>query len=228
MGPWNNSTNSNENEHSKRQRTRTWKYALFPIPTHQSSSLSWKLVLEGVKMGAVVAVNGVTIGSTQDQFLRYLLNVDDSVLQLSSSTWNNNVHELTITFDPYYSPTVHLHGRFTACSGGWDWTPYAQEVDIDGISMFTFGIVQPLYLVGVHNHYITNVVPKIYYQGTYPTKPMVENGSHADFLLQVHVHSRTNTYDALSTNQLVLRTEFGNQVAVSIPPLYHHHQVATR
>jgi beta-mannosidase len=232
MGPWNwNSTNEHEHEHehSKRQRTRTWKYTThFSLPTnYHSTNLKWKLVLEGVKMGAVVAVNGVTIGIVKDQFLRYILTIDDSVLQLSSSTLNDS-HELTITFD---LRTIQVHGRFTACSGGWDWAPYAQEIDMDGISMFTFGIVKPLYLVGVHNHYITDVVPKIYYQGTttYPKKPML-NGPQEDFLLQVHVHlehivhsMRTTTHvdvDHDSTNRLVLRTEFGNSVVmVSIPPL---------
>ena len=39
---------------------------------------AYVLVLEGVKMGAIVAVNGVVLGSVTDQFLRFkfLLNED--------------------------------------------------------------------------------------------------------------------------------------------------------
>jgi beta-mannosidase len=230
-----NSTNYEHDEHSKRQRTRTWKYTThFSLPTtHSTTNLSWKLVLESVKMGAVVAVNGVTIGTVQDQFLRYILTIDDSVLQLSSSpssssssSWKNGLrqHELTMTFDP--GTSIHLHGRFMACSGGWDWAPYAQQVDGDGISMFTFGIIQPVYLVGVRHQYITDVVPKIYYQATttvtYPNKPL-RNGPQADFLLQVFVHMEhvqgTNTVGGgpLTNRSLVLRTDFGDQVQVVVP-----------
>jgi hypothetical protein len=50
---------------TKRQWTTTWIYSTTfetPCSDDTESSLSWKVILEGVKMGADVRVNGIKIG----------------------------------------------------------------------------------------------------------------------------------------------------------------------
>ena len=70
------------------------------------------LVLDGVKMAADVALNGVPLGAVQDQFLRYNFELG-AVLVPGSNT-------LSITFGTSRDPR-NAEGRFSGASGGWDW-----------------------------------------------------------------------------------------------------------
>ena len=47
-----------------------WVYTTsFTVPADES--VGWTLVFDGIKMGATISVDGKTIGTADDQFLRY-------------------------------------------------------------------------------------------------------------------------------------------------------------
>ncbi|KAG7364672.1 glycoside hydrolase family 2 sugar binding protein [Nitzschia inconspicua] len=200
---------------TERQWTTTWIYSTTfetPAPSNDTALLYWKVILEGVKMGADVAVNGIKIGEATDQFLRYDIDLDQRVLRQGVLQGDSLRHTLTISFDP----SKKVDGRFTACSGGWDWAPYAREQDAQGTQMFTLGVVKPVSVIGVKHFYISYVVPKIYYLGDHPTSPMQR--AEADFRLEVEIHLNfvaPTAYRFIS--DLVLRTPFGNKTARVAP-----------
>ncbi len=77
------------------------------------------LVFDGIKMGADIALNGRAIGRGDDQYLRYIFPI--RALAQSQNT-------LTITFPAFDS--IATNGRFMACTGGWDWAPYTNTVQV--------------------------------------------------------------------------------------------------
>ena len=83
-----------------------------------NSSLSL-LVFEGVKMGAMVRVNGQVVAVLRDQFLRYQIPLSSNTLRLFPG---HDANRLDITFGVENVPE---DGRFMACTGGWDWAPYS-------------------------------------------------------------------------------------------------------
>lgn len=183
-----------KNPNSTAQRTRSWIYTSnFTLPglspTLQTSSkghgenpVTWRVIVEGVKMGAHVAINGIPIGTVTNQFLRYSFDVDSRLFAASRDP-HVGAHTLTVTFDP----SIPVDGRFTACSGGWDWAPYCKVADAQNRRSYTLGITQPIYLVAIQDFAISAIVPKVYYHGAYPMHPM---GTHPDgqFELQVDIH----------------------------------------
>jgi hypothetical protein len=96
--------------------TGTWQYsAAFSLSAGLAAALAGGgtpyLVLDGVKMAADVAVNGVPCGAVvNDQFLRFAFPLP--ALQAA----NNNV---TLTFTTSRDPR-NAEGRFSGASGGWD------------------------------------------------------------------------------------------------------------
>ena len=194
-------------------RTRGWIYSTtFELPSpdalsslaspdNNASRWTWFLVVEGIKMGAHIAINGVPLGNTTNQFLRYKFQVTDR--HWMPSTGQPRRHKLTITFDP----SIEVDGRFAACSGGWDWAPYTKSDDAQGKRSYTLGIVKPIYLVAVQSVAIEQVVPKIYYLGPYPRTPLTRPTS--DFELQLEVHLSVNRDATMAENTpLVLLTPF--------------------
>lgn len=140
------------------------------------------------------------------------MTLDDAILQQGVLHGKSVLHDLTISFDP----SKKVNGRFTACSGGWDWAPYAREEDAQGKQMFTLGVVKPVSIIGIRQLYVSYVVPKIYYLGDHPTTPMTK--AEADFRLEVAVHLNfVSPIESRTLPDLVLRTPFGNQTA-RIPP----------
>jgi hypothetical protein len=118
MGP-----RSDDNSSVLEQRSRTWTYTTEFELEPTSVDDTFVLVLEGVKMGASVAVNGVFLGNVTDQFLRYTFVLNSSMLAHGSHESTSirrelaaSRHQLSISFDPL----IHTDGRFMACSGGWD------------------------------------------------------------------------------------------------------------
>ena len=77
------------------------------------------LTFDGVKMGATVRVNGVTIGVLRDQFLRYSFILGAQV-GLRSGVGSNR---LEVIFG--HGQDVAEDGRFMACTGGWVGCRYA-------------------------------------------------------------------------------------------------------
>jgi beta-mannosidase len=154
----------------------------------------------------------------RDQFLRYDINVNSTILCHGLVQGTSFLHNLTISF----VPAKNVDGRFTACSGGWDWAPYAREQDAQGTQMFTLGIVKPVSIISVRHFYVSYVVPKLYYLGGHPTTPMQQ--PMADFRLDVAVHINFVALGgSRSLPDLVLKTDFGNQTA-KIPLVTHTHK----
>jgi hypothetical protein len=199
-----------------KMRSRTWVYSTrFDILDdfdRRTNPLTWMVILEGVKMGAEVHLNGVSLGLVQDQFLRYEFLLPDDVLSRGVPFNRSRRHELTISFPP----SIHVDGRFTASSGGWDWAPYVRVRDGQGTRMYTLGIVKPVYVIGIERFAITHVVPKVNYLGPYPRIPLRE--AEGDFRLDVDVHLafvHSANFSAASkaeTLSLTLEIESGNQV----------------
>eukprot|EP00729_Bicosta_minor_P012791 gene12791-18050_t len=149
---------------------RTWTYtATFTPPASLSGdtrrSDAVLLVLDGVKMGANVLLNGQPVGTAVDQFLRYSYDVSDILVA-------GEANVLTLVFDL----NIFVNGRFMACSGGWDWAPYATTYDRWGAKVFSLGVWKDVYLVPVAKEAaaITHVVPAVTYTGAYPVEPLTD------------------------------------------------------
>ena len=204
------------------KRTRIWIYETIldididPIKTY-------RLVLDGVKMGASISINNVHIGNVTNQFLRYEFKLNHTTIFRNSDTYtritkktdspSRNIR-VSVTFDP----AIQTNGRFSACSGGWDWAPYSKAADERGSRVLTFGIIQPIYLVEVVGSIsITYVVPKITYLGDecgdYPTRPMI-NGPHYDFRVTVDIHIKchNNDFGNDASNVILLRSDFSEEI----------------
>ena len=164
-----------------------WTYALtfdrsaaFPPASGLSALL---LVLDGVKMGAHVTLNGVYLGSASDQFLRYIFEVAPESLLAKGNL-------LSVVFVPSSDP-INKDNRFMSCSGGWDWAPYAAgyQKTSTGSSTFSKGMWKSVYLAAVPTGgaAITQLVPLTTYNGAYPTAPLTDS-THAGFTLKVRAH----------------------------------------
>lgn len=193
----------------------TWTYSIslgeLQASIENEGAVTWQLVAEGIKMGADIFFNNVHLGTVTDQFLRYTFTLEQKHLGIHS----NNV--LKIVLDP----NIQVNGRFTACSGGWDWAPYSQQMDAQGKQMFTMGIVKPVYLVAIRNYAITHVVPKVYYHGPpHPREPLL-HGPQGDFSIRLFIHLEfsNNNLSLVPPQLLVQSKEFGTQVVpVGRPP----------
>eukprot|EP00435_Cladocopium_sp_Y103_P024112 s4048_g5.t2 len=168
---------------------QTWTYsANFSIDQLglESGSRRVQLVFDGIKMGAHVKVNGKLLGTATSQFIRYSFDLDPTRSQNS----------LEVIFDQ----SIQVGGRFMASSGGWDWAPYTNTFQGDART-FTYGIWKHVYLVYTPSMSasITHVVPKIFYQGKYPTEALVD-GEHAGFKvkLKVFLSAKTATFGSIA------------------------------
>ena len=50
------------------------------------------------------------------------------------------------TLEIVFDRSISTHGRFMACSGGWDWAPYSNLRSGEGHQMFTRGIWKSVYV----------------------------------------------------------------------------------
>ena len=202
------------------RRTRTW---IYETQTELDPARSYQLVVGGIKMGASIAINGIQIGNVTDQFLRYEFNVNETTImhgdksnvysRIAKEAKHGKINvKLSITFDP----AIATDGRFTACSGGWDWAPYSRAGDERGSRVYTFGIVQPIFLIEIDDVLIKYVVPKITYIGEeigdYPSRPMLD-GPHHDFRVDVDVHIMNHKDTRGDRSQkILLRTDFCDEI----------------
>lgn len=166
----------------------TWTYSTeFTLSAEDIQSIETSanqvfVVFDGIKMPSTVMVNGLPLGNTTDQFLRYNFSIAqahrDSGNTLLRSTGTN---VLSVVFDPTRNDS---EGRFAADSGGWDWAPYSLNFSMGyGASgptparYLTKGIYKSVYLVTVSTAAITHFVPHVYYNGVYPTAPLTDNNN---------------------------------------------------
>ncbi len=91
----------------------SWTYSksftLTPAAVAAAAAGDLLLVFDGVKMSSAVSLNGVSLGGTTDQYLRYVFSLKGKVAA--------GANVLTVTFDPTVADT---EGRWMACSGGWE------------------------------------------------------------------------------------------------------------
>ena len=136
----------------------------------------------------VAQVNGELLGTATSQFIRYSFD-------LNPTASTNQLESLEVIFDH----SIQVGGRFMASSGGWDWAPYTNTWQGDART-FTYGIWKHVYLVYTprNSASITHVVPKIFYQGKYPTTALVD-GQHAGFKvkLKVFLSATKSTFGSL-------------------------------
>jgi len=171
----------------------------------------YALVVEGIKMGASIQVNGINIGNVTDQFLRYIFPLPPSTLHSELTDTNS----LSITFDP----EIDTHGRFMACSGGWDWAPYsmAAEASCSSRRVFSFGIFKPIYIVEVNEVAIVNVVPKVRYLGDSTVERLVD-GRNFELVIDVHLQLFQDDVGAFrsGTGEVIFRASFMQDAIISV------------
>ena len=160
----------------------TWQYsAQFALSSPRRPGSQTFLVFDGIKMGAKIELDGIELGVARDQFLRYQFDVTKI---LGEDRQAPSSHTLTVTFDP----TIHVDGRFTACTGGWDWAPYSHSY-LDGAHTFSKGLWKSVYLATAApaTATIAHIVPQIFYRGAYPVTRL-QDGAHGGFRVAVRVH----------------------------------------
>ena len=84
-------------------------FALSPLPPGGDVLLTF----DGVKMSSTISINGVTVGKTTNQFLRYSFSLADAVAR---GVVLRAVNDLAVAFD---SADQTTEGRWMACTGGW-------------------------------------------------------------------------------------------------------------
>eukprot|EP01079_Euglenida_sp_SAG-EU17-18_P009525 gene9525-250_t len=172
----------------------------------------------GIKMGAVVSLNGADLGTATNQFLRYAFHLDTAQLRQTNL--------LRVRFPLGLS----TGGRFMACSGGWDWAPYSNTFE-GKAHTFSKGIWKRAYLVTVAQGAaaVTHVVPLVFYSGVPPTSRL-DPGGHAPFLVESPLssvvtsvfHPRAAPYPSMGKKPELpaLLGEWGgsNSTEVDLPP----------
>lgn len=147
------------------------------------------LVLDGVKMGAWVYLNGNLLCQTRnlfgdcddmmqeavtDQFLRYRFEVTKLLLP------EGEQNDLRLIFPPS-NHTINTEARWMACSGAWDWAPYTATYSDQKAHTMSKGIWKSVYLVGVPDGEaaLEHLQPRIYYNGSYPSAPLTDSTAGA-------------------------------------------------
>jgi hypothetical protein len=160
-----------------------WTYTTsFILAADVASSSQILLVFDGIKMVSDVALNGVPLGYTADQFLRYSFDV-------TASAKRTGANVLTVSF-PTGADERNVEQRWMSCSGGWDWAPYSDNFAA-GAKAFSKGIWHSVSLVGVASVAIEHVSPRVFYKGAYPSTPLSDT-AHGDFSVDVVYHLSAN------------------------------------
>lgn len=95
-----------------------WTFSTnFTVSPSATTSSSLLLVLEGVKMGATVRVNGKTVGVVRDQFLRYLFPLGGGTASLLPGKDGNRLEIMFGDCEKDTAEDVAEDGRFMACTG---------------------------------------------------------------------------------------------------------------
>ena len=165
---------------------------------------SMLLVLDGVKMGAKVMMNGKELGEVNDQFLRYTFPLDAA--ELVSTAESGAAHEVTVAFDT----SIDCGGRWMACTGGWDWAPYSYTKQ-GGANTFSKGIWKSVYITTVDSAAITAVAAHTFYKGAYPTEPL--GATHGGFTVTTAVHLWV---DAPTSGTVTVAGEWGKSASKKV------------
>eukprot|EP01050_Picozoa_sp_SAG11_P009520 SAG11_NODE_900_length_6632_cov_2.693403_8_plen_511_part_00 len=160
----------------------------FTVDESVRASASVRLILNSVKMGATVTLNGRVLGHTTNQFLRYSFEVGAMLLRSRNT--------ISVRFDR----SIDTGGRFMACSGGWDWAPYSRMRDSGGRAEWTRGLTGSVYLVAtaLNSVAIDALSPTILYKGEPPMVVLEDDGSHV-FAVNVTTHLAAKSADGILT-----------------------------
>ena len=187
------------------------------IASHASDTL---LVFDGIKMAASLSLNGVPLGHTTNQFLRYTFSLAAAA---AAGTTLAATNTLSVSFDAADQTT---EGRFMACSGGWDWAPYSDtysqgwgESGPVATRAWTKGIWRSVYTVAVDARAaaITHLVPQVYYNGPFPTAPLTDATS-GGFTVRVVVHLWAPAASAVSGTLSVAGAWPGATASMALSP----------
>lgn len=198
-------TDQNWLTYSKIWWEQTWTYqSVFASPSLSTPSSRVLLVLDGVKMGAHVFLNGKILSDVPNQFLRYSFDVTTLLLSSANNT-------LSIVFPQIVnnSTGINTEGRFMACSGGWDWSPYGNHYDEKGRRLQSRGIWKHVYLTVWAPVVVHSVVPVVSH---------VSSSSSTwtpSFLFNLTVHYATLP-GVSSVAPLVIKTDWLSKV-VNLP-----------
>lgn len=170
----------------------TWTYSkTFPTTSAMLAPAAAEtlLVMDGVRMGATVTLNGHVLGNITDQFLRYEYPVCKLLLPVSGKA-----NALSVTFDKM----IPTGGRSTY-SNQIDWAPVFATTDptsgtapdaqrIPGRETFGFGIWKSVYLLPVAPKAvaITQLVLHTFYAGGHPIC-ILSDTTHEGFELRARV-----------------------------------------
>jgi len=89
----------------------TWNYSTtFTLDASFSSSSAVWVVFDGIKMVSDISLNGIALGYTQDQFLRYTFDITAALKKGGSNT-------LVVSF-PTGKDQRNSEQRWMSCSGG--------------------------------------------------------------------------------------------------------------
>ena len=157
-----------------------WSYTkTFTLPS-ATAAADALLVFEGIKMGAVIHIDGELAGNTTNQFRRYTFDLPATA---TGGPMVARQHTVRVTLDP----RIDVSGRFMGCTGGWDWAPYSNTFNADsGALTFSSGIWKSVYAVAVPTVAINYMVPTTFYRGSDPTVPLTD-GQHSGFIVTVKV-----------------------------------------
>eukprot|EP00040_Diaphanoeca_grandis_P024326 m.133582 g.133582 ORF g.133582 m.133582 type:complete len:1057 (-) comp29683_c0_seq3:38-3208(-) len=226
-------------EYIQKWNAGVWEYTKTFATPPPASHKNLLLVFDGIKMGAVIDLNGKWLGNATDQFIRY-------VFPLSPADLLPTTNILKVTFGAELN--IDTGGRFTH-STDIDWAPTMVTKDPitcteDGCrSTFGFGIWKSVYLLPLQTVAITQLVPHTFYAGPHPTSILSDN-DHAGFMIKVRVQFYSTTAGATGTISVlgswtgatmasiqVTSVQVGtNNVTLTIPPaqtqrvnLWHPH-----
>ena len=156
--------------------TGLWTYTR-TFSTPNAGTAQHLLVFDGIRMGAVVSLNGHWLFNASNSFLRYSLP-----LTAGNFKQDGSANVLNVTFGAELG--IDCGGRFTL-SSQIDWAPRMTTNDsFTGRSTFGFGIWRSVYLVPVPDAAITQLVVHTYYAGDHPTVPLSKT-MHAGFRVVV-------------------------------------------
>jgi beta-mannosidase len=143
------------------------------------------LVFDGIRMGAMIKLNGHPLGNATDQFLRYVFEVGPMLKPAGAQ----NI--LTVVFGADHR--LNCAGRWTR-SNQIDWAPVMSTTEKCAPSpgpkhhavrdTFGFGIWKSVYLLPVPSAAITQLISHTYYAGGHPTS-ILSDSNHSGFDVNV-------------------------------------------
>jgi beta-mannosidase len=159
--------------------TGLWTYRKsFASPAAVVASGAALLVFDGIRMGAMISLNGHQLGNASDQFLRYTFPVGPLLKPAGQP------NELSVVFGAELG--IDCQGRWTR-SNQIDWAPRMPTSDpFTKRSTFGFGIWKSVYLLPVARGgaAITQLISHTFYAGGHPVT-MLTDGTHKGFDVNV-------------------------------------------